>query len=95
MRASSIDEYLKLAVVDGQENHELNSAEFPYVVVVEGDYPEFDVAARWCWTCFGPQHGDCWSPSEYAVCPVVLKTEHSTVRSTPDGKIYEIKTSPG
>jgi hypothetical protein len=91
MRVSSINEYLTAGQIDQQEQEPI-FAEFPHVVVVEGDYPEFDLAVRWCWTCFGPQHGECWSiQSEYPACPVVLATEHSRVRASPEGKTYEIK----
>ncbi len=74
MRASSIEEYLKLDdIYDSEERNDLHSR-FPHVVVIEGDFPEVGVAHRWCWTKFGPSHGEClnWG---YPYCPLVLATE--------------------
>ncbi len=86
MRVSSIDEYLEEYGAD-----EFIPTEFSQVVVVECDYPELDVAIRWCWTCFGPKDGQCLLGSEYPACPVVLATERPDVRLGPGGQQHLIK----
>lgn len=91
MRVSSVDEFLEAAELGEPEDHQAVHAQFPYVVLVECDVPELDVAMRWCWTCFGPLDGKCWSGSEYPACPIVMATEHSAERMGADGKIYKIK----
>lgn len=89
MRVSNIDEYLKLdEIYEPDESSEIY-ANFPHVVVVEGDYPEFGVAHRWCWLKFGPQHGECWD-WEYPSCPLVLATERLEMRDL-GGKRWEKK----
>jgi hypothetical protein len=74
MRASSIEEYLKLDEICEAEERSNLHVQFPHVVVIEGDFPEVAVALRWCWSKFGPRHGDCWN-WEYPSCPLVLATE--------------------
>lgn len=76
MRAASIEEYLNLDnIYDPQERDEVH-AQFPHVVVIECDFLELDMALRWCWSKFGPQHGECggWH-GDYPSCPLVLATE--------------------
>lgn len=74
MNISNIEEYLKLdALFEAEERADFHTR-FPHVVVMEGDFPEFGLAHRWCWANFGSQHGECirW---EYPSCPLVLATE--------------------
>jgi hypothetical protein len=71
MRISSIDEYAAIEPLDDPAGLELIDAQFPYRVVVECDFPEWDVANRWCWQNFGPRHGECSSQREYAACPLI------------------------
>lgn len=90
MREGTIEEYRdEPGASPDDECPELHE-QFPYVAVVEGDYPEFDFAVRWCWQNFGPQHGPCWGASQYPACPFVLETEHRQVRKFPNQQI-EIK----
>jgi hypothetical protein len=46
---------------------------FPYTVMLEASFAEFDYANRWCWQLLGPADGECLdSYSEYPSC---LKSE--------------------
>ncbi len=73
IRIASINDFLEHDVIDGEEERQRVHAQFPHVVVVETDFPEVYVAARWCWSKFGPKQGECWE-SEYPACPIVLAT---------------------
>jgi hypothetical protein len=90
MRISSVEEYVRIEPLDDPTELELTHAQFPYRVVVECDFPEWDVANRWCWQNFGPRHGECWSQLEYATCPLIFPTEH-IVKAVVPGKEYELK----
>ena len=90
MQISSIDEYLRIEPLDEPEKLVLAHAQFPFGVVVECDFPEWDVANRWCWQNFGPRQGECWGQLEYATCPLILPTEH-IVKEVVRGKEYEVK----
>jgi hypothetical protein len=35
------------------------TAKLPHTVIVEGSFPEYDVAGRWCWQNVGPRDGEC------------------------------------
>ena len=48
---------------------------FPFQVIVQGDYHEFDLAERWCWLSFGPRDGKCNLHTHYPACPVILAIE--------------------
>jgi hypothetical protein len=90
MLLRDINDYL---AIDGFRDSDIPDrvhAQFPHVVVVEGDFPEFDIAVRWCWTKFGSLHGECWYGSIYPACPLALATEH-LVRREVRGKQYELK----
>jgi hypothetical protein len=91
MRIGCIEEYTRIFPLEDPAA-ELASilAQFPYGTVVECDFPEWDVANRWCWQNFGPRHGECWGHVEYATCPLVLPTEH-VVKIQVRGKEYELK----
>lgn len=91
MRVSSFDEYRALEGNELVNDHDLIPPDFPHVVMVECDYPDLNVAIRWCWKCFGPEHGECRTYSEYPACPIILATERQGVRGGPDGKVYKIK----
>lgn len=56
-----------------KENEEVKAA-YPFSVILEGSYPEHDLAARWCWRAYGPpQCQKCQNvASEYPACPQVL-----------------------
>jgi hypothetical protein len=91
MRLSSFDEFRNLEGNEAVGDHDLIPPDFPHVVMVECDYPDLDVATRWCWKCFGPQQGNCLSSySEYPACPIVLATARQGVRVGPDSKAYQI-----
>src|ERR1700683_1229674 len=90
MRISSVDEYVRIERLDDPAELELTHVLFPYGVVVECDFPEWDVANRWCWQNFGPRHGECWSQLEYATCPIIMRTEH-IVKTVFRDKEYELK----
>jgi hypothetical protein len=94
MQVSSFDEYRNLEGNEAVDDHDLIPPDFPHVVVVECDFPDLDVAIRWCWKNFGPHHGECTSSySEYPACPIILATERQGVRVGPDGKAYQINPS--
>jgi hypothetical protein len=64
-----------LARVD--KNRAEREEKLPFVQVVEGAWPEYDVATRWCWQRFGPKDGPCGEYcSEYPACPQVLATKY-------------------
>ena len=90
MRIATIEEFLSVDEITEIEERQSIHSDFPHVVLVEGDFPEFDVAVRWCWQTFGPLNGECWSNSEYPACPIVLVTEHEKDRIA-HGKEYKIK----
>lgn len=81
MRIGTIEDYVKDSYLDNSSALEDTLApagirdQFPFMVIVEGDYPEFDVAGRWCWRTFGPRHGECDWHSTYPACPIILATE--------------------
>jgi hypothetical protein len=92
MRVGSIQEYLEssfFAVPASALEDTLASAEirdqFPFAVIVEADYPEWDVAERWCWQTFGPRHGECNWGTDYAACPKILATE-KTLTTVVNGR---------
>jgi hypothetical protein len=89
MRESSMEEYLSQDEIGELEERDELHAQFPYVVVIEADFPELDVAMRWCWSNFGPNHGECPS-GEYPSCPRVLETERLETREY-DGQRWEKK----
>lgn len=91
MRLGTKEEYTSIEPMDDPAAElDLIHAQFPYGVVVECDFPEWDVATRWCWQNFGPRHGECLGQLKYAVCPLVLPTEH-IVRIDVGGKECEQK----
>jgi hypothetical protein len=71
----------KLEKVADERRQELQQrterlSDFPYSVVVETSFAEYDFANRWCWQNFGPSHGECEQQSSaYPACPLVLATE--------------------
>ena len=78
-RASALEDRLASAEIRDQ---------FPYMVIVEGDYPEWDVAERWCWQSFGPRHGACNWQTGYPACPIILATEKVPTRVVQGGQEY-------
>jgi hypothetical protein len=91
MRISSVEEYNRIEALDpAAQEDEITDRQFPHVVVVECDFPEWDLAIRWCWRKFGPRHGECWGKVDYTACPLVLMTEH-VVKTVVQGKTYEVK----
>ena len=74
MHQSNLAEYLEHNELDEPEERNELHTRFPHAVLIEGDFPEVGVAIRWCWSNFGPIHGECWN-WEYPACPLVLKTE--------------------
>ena len=85
-------EYYKLEEIEkdlqtnGVRRYEAK-ARFPHGLIVEGDWPEYDVATRWCWQQFGPYDGQCLEHySEYPACPVVLETKKMLVRPTQQAR---------
>jgi len=75
MKISNLDEYLQIEPLDDPAERDQLHVRFLHGVVVECDFPEWDVANRWCWQNCGPRHGECSSQPQYATCPVILPTE--------------------
>ena len=91
MRIATLNEFLEHdEFYDPGELRDSLHERFTHSVVVAGDFPEVDVAVRWCWLNFGPQQGVCWSHTEYPACPIVLATEF-TKEKEAHGEVYQIK----
>lgn len=65
---------------------------FPYAVVLEGSYPEFDYVSRWCWQNIGEMDCEkCYeSYSEFPGCPLILggeKKKKTVSHTTSEGKL--------
>ena len=81
---SSFEEYLSSdadspeARVEEEEERKNRLSRFPYVVMLQVSFAEFDFANRWCWQHFGPNEGLCLqSQSDYSMCD--LEEPHSHV----------------
>lgn len=90
MRVSNLAEFLEEDELTDEDERDAVHQQFPYVLVVEGDYPEFDDAVRWCWLNLGPIDGRCWSYGQHPVCPIVLATERIEERIV-NGEALPIK----
>lgn len=86
-RLATFDTYLNLTDESAEEiaqalsYREGQRARFPWTVMLELAYPEWDYANRWCWRNMGPHHGECFQSragskhSYYPVC--MIDTPHS------------------
>jgi hypothetical protein len=104
MRLGTVEEYIEGSFLERPSALErasvledtLISAElhdqFPFSAIVEGGYPEWDVAERWCWQTFGPRHGVCDWSSEYPACPIILAAEKILTKVGPAGQEQEYMT---
>ncbi len=98
MRLGTLEEYVGGSFLDRASalNDTLASEEiydhFPFSVIIEADYPEWDVAERWCWQTFGPRHGECNWGSDYPACPIILAAEKILTTVVRAGQEYKYMT---
>ncbi|QDT94825.1 hypothetical protein [Gimesia aquarii] len=82
-KLSTFDAYLETGgdtaaeQLDQQTKRQQTLDRFPYPLMLELAFPEFDFANRWCWQHFGPSHGECFQKhSEYRMCATDLPHCH-------------------
>lgn len=87
--------YLRDGKLYNHEKREEIRKNFHYSVVVEGEWPAVDNAARWCWNNISPEECEVCSDhlSEYPGCPLALETEYlESGTNIHEGKEYSWQT---
>ena len=79
-------------MLDQQEKRSEFLKDFPFTVILQGNYSEHDFVNNWCWQNIGSmQCEECQEIlSEYPGCPLLLATEYmaTTWFSTKGGRKY-------
>ena len=81
---SSFEEYLAIEEFSSELRAEAHRerdeilSRFPYAVMLQVDFHEFDFVNRWCWQQFGPCDGECLDrESTCRVCDLTAPHSHT------------------